>query len=200
MRPIHLVAALALALSGSAALAQSTMSILARQLPADGPDGAWTAASADGVFSLYNPDDATALRYFYAETKPDRDRRVSVDLLVDQAPDGNGFGGLLFAMKPDHRHYYILALSGDGKAMVLKRDPDGLGPTMSTGGDLVKTGWNRVEIAESGDKVSLTVNGQSIGSIQSDGLGSGGIGIAAGGRVRAAFANFTAADETGPLN
>jgi hypothetical protein len=188
-------------MTGASAQAEGSMGLLAPQLLAAGQqDGPWTASEANGAYTLENLTEPSALKYYFVAPKTEIDATVSVDVLLPAGSDPKAFAGLLFGFKPESRTYYLFVLAGDGSLAVYARDAGGLRMMMSsTSSDAKPAGWNRLRIVEAGDEISFSVNGSDMGSVGSDGMGSGGFGIAVAGLIRAGLANFTVSDGSGPL-
>ncbi|MCR8724952.1 hypothetical protein [Frigidibacter sp. ROC022] len=200
MRNALVSAALTLALTGAAASAETSMGVLAPQLPMESQDGAWVASESGGAYTLLNRTEPSALRYYYVVPGDPVDATVGVDVVLGPDPDPQAFAGIIFGFHPDTRFYHIFALGADGSLLVFNRDGGGLSLMMKSTSDAVKPGgWNRLQIVEQGDEVSFTVNGTEIGALGSEGMGQGGFGIAVAGLVQASFANFTARDAKGPI-
>lgn len=190
-----------LALAAGAAQAEISMGLLTPQLPINTRDGVWTGTESGRAFTLSNETDATALRYYYVQPAGAMDVTVGVDVLVGPGADPQAFGGIIFGFKPETRYYHLFALGPDGTVLVFDRDADGLRLMMSSTSDAVKPGgWNRLQIVETGDRVSFSVNGAGVGSIESDRLGEGGFGIAVAGLAQVSFADFTAETSAGPIS
>ena len=183
---------LCLGLCLAAVPALADMGALAPLLPPDGQEGAWVTARSDGAFAMANEGQAGALRYYYLNTPDGTDSKAAVTL--DLTGSGDGFAGLIFGLDTQTRVYHIYAAHTDGSFSLYRRTPDGFSKlTSSTLGDL-EAGPMTIGIAETGSSVSLNVNGKSMGSIDNDLLGDGGIGIVAGGIVSVTFTDFALAN------
>jgi len=183
---LFLAAALALP-----AAAQTTLGLLDGNVPTSGVDAPWSYSLNAGAVTISNSTDVGALQYFFAEVPDQKDRAVAVDMYIDPASGADGFGALMFGFDTTERRYGLVALHGDGRVTLYMRDMGGFTPMISTSLETKPTGWVRLDLQERGDEVEWRLNGERLGSMSRQGLGSGAVGIAAGGLVHASFANFS---------
>lgn len=172
--------------------ALADMGPLAKFLPNDGSDGAWTAVNRNGTLSLSNTADPGALTYFYtdADAGPDSRRRISVDVTMRPAGD-SALAGILYAFDPKTRSYFLFVLQLGHKVSLIRRDANGFKPMIESRSPSVTDGTNTLVIDETAEGITLLVNGDQVAEIGTSGIGRGGVGIIAGGTVEATFANFS---------
>ncbi len=163
-----------------------------------GEDGVWSGRHEDGRYVLENRNRPNDIRYYYTdlEGRGRGARRAEVRVEV-QAEDGAAWAGLLYAFKPDPRFYYVFALTGDGKAVVMRRDGSGLSRVMTIDNELTRRRSARLGIEERGGEIGLLLDGDSVGGLGGRGMGEGGVGIVAAGRGTFRFAGFALAADAG---
>lgn len=186
----------AMVLAGaSASGAWADMGVLLPLLPQGvAHDAPWSTATApSGAFAIGNLDESGSIRYYYLNTAPGHDKLASVRIEVVDG-DPKGFAGILFSFEDDSRHYHVFAVHGDGSYAIYKRDAGGFNTVMSTTMDQPVDGEMELSIEEKGDEIAFSVNGTRLGSVGSDGIGEGAIGIAVGGIVSATFSDFKLED------
>ncbi|MEM9168569.1 MAG: hypothetical protein AAGC56_02860 [Pseudomonadota bacterium] len=176
----------------SSAGAPSGMGALAAYLPQTGGAGAWRYRNAGATFALSNQTDPNSIEYVYVGALDGQDRRVAATVALEGgAPQG--FAGLLLGFDGARKAYHVFSISPNGGVSIFKRDEGGFRPTIQSTTDAVRAGPNVLEVREQGDSVTFLVNGTEIAELASAGLGSGDVGIAAGGLVDALYTNFSVA-------
>lgn len=153
----------------------------------------WLGAAEGSAYVLSNSTDPGAVRYFWiGAPEGEGQRTIGVDVEIREAQEASG-AGLIYGYQEEPRSYFLLLLRPGNQVALLQRTDAGVEERMSLGGDMVRSGANRLEIRERGQEIELLVNGQSIGSIGNDRIGRGGVGIAAAGTGTFVFSNFAVA-------
>lgn len=183
--------ALTFAMTGGAL---ADMGPLAGILPENGSDGTWAFRTDEAGFHLTNSADATALKYLYIDTLDEMDgkRQISTTVEVETLTGtGNAFAGLVFSFDPDESFFYLSVLTPDGEFALYERSAEGFAAKVQGKAETFRPGANTLGLAEDGKKISLTLNGEELLNVENVRTGTGGIGIAAAGLVRASFTDFT---------
>ena len=151
----------------------------------------WTGSMDAGVYQLENGSDPTAIRYYYTGYTEGEggSRSAQVDVAFEGAhPDARA--GLLYGFRKDPRFYYMIVASPAGEVEIYRRDGQDFGMTMASSFEPSDTGYARIAVDENGSELAVRVNGEEVASFQSDGVGSGSIGIVALGVGRFGFTNY----------
>ena len=164
-----------------------------------GESDGWRGANDRGAYWLENPSQEGAIRYFYTPYVEGSGgkRQLSIDVDVSNTT-ATARAGLLYGLKVNPQRYFMLLVGRGGEVELYRRDADGVNQLMSSSTKMLR-GFNRVEMRETGGSVELFVNGKSMGSIESTGIGEGSIGIAAMGVGRFGFANYVERARSGGL-
>lgn len=164
-----------------------------------GESDGWQGSSDRGAYWLENPSQEGAIRYFYTPyVEGDGGKRhLSIDVDVSNTTT-SARAGLLYGLKGNPLRYFMLLFGRGGEVELYRRDQDGVNLLMSATTKPLR-GFNRVEMREKRGSFELYVNGKSMGSIESNGVGEGSIGIAAMGVGRFGFANYVEAAPSGGL-
>jgi hypothetical protein len=195
-RLLHARSALLLLLAAFVALASLAG---ARAQPMDGlaeylktgEDPPWTSTMEGDTYTLANTTDGNAVRYFTATYDKDEDGRRTITVEVQiRDPGQNARAGLIYGYVPEPKSYFMFVVEPGRKAVLYRRDAKGLNPVMSTSGDAVVDGVNRLSIVEHGKQIELIVNGTQIGQIGNRDVGHGNAGIAAVGIGTFVFKNY----------
>lgn len=197
-----LMVLLALVVGVAGAHAQESFGALSEFLPAPGtPDPIWQFHRDPDTFQLVNASDGNAITYFYTDAAagPGSKRRIETEVTLETMPDQHGFAGLIYGFNPEDRSYYLFVLEPGSRATLYRRDTEGFRPVMERTSGSIQAQRNVLAIEESGQTIKLIVNGQEFAEIGNDTVGRGGVGIAAGGIVRATFTAFSLTKSTTSL-
>ncbi|MCL6607191.1 MAG: hypothetical protein K6T74_03765, partial [Geminicoccaceae bacterium] len=138
-----------------------------------GEDQVWRGSYVDGRYRLENRASPSDIRYYYTDLGGRERGRRRAEVAVEVEAEEGGWAGLLYAFRPDPRFYYVYALTGDGKAVVMRRDEGGLGRLMTIDNEVTRGRRARLGIAERGGEIELLLDGQSVGGIGGRGMGEG---------------------------
>ncbi|MEM9881908.1 MAG: hypothetical protein AAF800_03190 [Planctomycetota bacterium] len=162
------------------------------------PDGPWIGQTDGNGYRLLNPDDEGAITYFFLQPPPadDGKRTVEVTAVVLQ---GDGLAGLFYGYTEQPKQYHLVTVDGGGQVTVFHRPPEGGlnrvfgakienpdNPGQGPAGPVPIT----LRLVEKGATASVVVNDTTVGTIDGPGAGSGGLGIAAAGRIDTLFLDF----------
>ncbi|MEM6458534.1 MAG: hypothetical protein AAF710_03990 [Planctomycetota bacterium] len=164
----------------------------------DDPDGPWIGQTDGNGYRLINPDDEGAITYFYLQPPPadDGKRTLEVTTVVLQ---GDGMAGLLYGFTEQPKQYHLVTVDAGGQVTVFHRPPEGglsrvFGAMIerNDAGDGAPAGPAPItfRLVEKGGTARVDVNGVTVGTIDGPGAGSGGLGIAAAGRIDTLFLDF----------
>ncbi len=159
-----------------------------------GNQDGWIGQLENGTYVLQNSKEIGGIRYFYTSfEKGDGGKRtVSVDVRVGSS-DGSGRAGLLYGYQESPKMYYMILASAAGAIEIYKRDKTGVNMTVSTSSK-PKDGFFHLQIVEKGREVQVLASGKHVSSFQSQGTGTGALGIAAMGLGRFSFTNYQQAN------
>ncbi|MEM6856076.1 MAG: hypothetical protein AAF593_16855 [Planctomycetota bacterium] len=154
----------------------------------------WIGETDGNGYRLINPDDPQAIKYFYVNPEPGQEgkRTVAVSTVVLQ---GDGSIGLLYGFQEDPKSYYLLLLDGNRTVTAYHRPPEGglvkqfhaeLSSNNSNGGPMMVT----LKIVEEGDTATIWFDDRRVTTLEGPGVGQGGVGIGALGRVDGLFLDF----------
>lgn len=162
-------------------------------LPPTGQTGTWRYVNTGQSFEIENIGDANAIQYFYAAPDDDSEgqRTIEAEFIVFKAGDGSA--GVLYGLNAARDRYHLLALDGQGKLTLFRRDPTGFQAIVEQISSAFEPGKaNRLTIIEQGDEIAFSLNGTALGAIAGALFGYGSVGIAAIGDVHASFTYFAA--------
>ena len=163
------------------------MGPLTRHLAEAGQRGAWAYAHTPRGFVVTGRD-PDSLDYAFTREGTGADRTVSMRVTVSP---GEGFAGILLGFEPGGPSYHAFTVGADGVVSVWRRDEGGFRPVIQSRTGALHAGENALAVIERGDAVRFLLNGEQVAEIESRGLGEGGVGYLAGGRVEAALSGFT---------
>ena len=158
----------------------------------------WTGSMDAGVYQLENGSNPTAIRYYYTGFTEGEggSRSARVDVALEGAhPDARA--GLLYGFRENPRFYYLIVASPAGEVEIYRREGPDFGMTMASSFEPTDTGYARIAVEENGSELAVRVNGEEVSSFQSEGVGSGSIGIAALGVGRFEFTNYRQTPDMG---
>lgn len=188
---LALAASLPLAAPAIAQKAAGSMGELTTILPDNGSDGTWTAQTSPTGFQMTNTSEANAVRYYYVNAgKTAGEREVKVNVSVEPRGPRPAMAGLLYGFDPNKKTYFMLVVESGERVSFFHRGSQGLKRIAAADLDALSGGPYRLAIAEADDKITLSINDKTLGSLSSDALGSGATGIIAAGLGTFAFSNF----------
>lgn len=173
------------------ALADANMGALAPRLPGVKNDDTWMQQMSDLGFSMTNAVKPSAYTLRYTDGAIDGSGSVSVDLAINPLFGTGGYAGLLFGYRSP-RDFNLFALDAAGKATIYRMQDGSYGPILSSGSDGPHPAIRHLALEIEGDRVSFLLDGDSIATMTTGGLGGGQVGIIAVGIVQSSFANFAA--------
>jgi len=164
---------------------------IARVLP-QGRNGPWLGEMTDAAYRMTNTQDPATIQYYFLDPVPGTEgrRSVSVEIAIESRGEGTR-AGLVYGVTANPTTYYFYLLEPDGRVVLFFRESTGAltevwnSRTNRRAGDFVT-----LALEENGGQLRLLVDGAQAGMIRSKIGGRGGVGIAAGGTGRFAFANF----------
>lgn len=150
--------------------------------------------NSDG-YRMENTEDTSSIRYVWA-TSPEAthgSRTLTTWLdIVDSDPSSNA--GLLYGFEEQDdgsTFYYMFMLRPGNQLTLYRRDVDGVETITSTVSDAVVPGTNELSVEESGDQITLRVNGELVALLGGiEGFGTGRVGIVAWGTGTFLFEGF----------
>jgi hypothetical protein len=156
-----------------------------------GQDGAWFGEYRGGGYWVENQDDAGAIRYYYGpyDAGDDGKRTISVDITLENAT-ADARAGILYGFNQGDRSYFLIVVGIEGVIDLYRRDQNGFNRMMQSSIDTTRDGHYRLQVRERGPEITISANGNTVGSIQSNGTGQGASGIAAIGIGRFGFSDF----------
>jgi hypothetical protein len=155
-----------------------------------GESGGWTGTMDNGTYWMENTSDAGAIRYYFTGVSGNTGSRiVSVDVNARGSTESSR-AGLLYGYRESPKSYFLLVVSGDGMFEVYQRGANGLQLKSGSSFDLSESGFQTIQVGEEGRKLSFSVNGRNMGTLESDAVGSGALGIAAMGLGSFGFSNY----------
>lgn len=151
----------------------------------------WHAEYDSGLYWLENKHSQGAIRYYYTDHDGTEDgsRVISVNVKME-TDDPQARAGLVYGYDLSTGNYYLVLLGPEGQLEVVRRDADGFSLRMSSSTDADMYSFNELRIQESGNEISLSINGRDLGSLGNDTIGQGAVGIAAVGLGRFGFAKY----------
>ncbi len=158
-----------------------------------GQDGPWMCGY-DGEgrgYLMMNESDPYAIKFFYvqpAEGDAGR-RRFGVDVTVMPGNEQT-MAGLIYAHTSEPLHYFLVTIDGQGTVRLLERTDEGIAERMSVAGPEQFDWPVRLEAAEVDGVLEISVNGQNLGGMGSDGMMTGACGVAAVGGGVLIFNDF----------
>ena len=157
----------------------------------EGDDGVWTLREDGGAVVLENGRDPSSVSYHYAGTEPDAEgrREITVDVAVLGSTDGS-LAGLLYGFRESPRSYLMFTVGGDRSINLHEMRDGGFEQRTKTGMPELRAERTTLTIRETGDTVSLLVNGIDAGSFGNDLTGGGAVGIVAAGIGAHRFSGF----------
>lgn len=150
----------------------------------------WNGFLDNGVYWMENTSDGGAIRYYFTGISGaigSRSLRVDVNA---QGMSESSRAGLLYGYRESPKSYFLLVVSGDGMFEVYQRGSNGIQLRSGSSFALSKSGFQTIELEEENRKLSFSVNGKDMGSLESDVIGGGALGIAAMGLGRFGFSNY----------
>ncbi|MCM8539593.1 MAG: hypothetical protein NE328_04910 [Lentisphaeraceae bacterium] len=161
------------------------------QVIQEGESDGWLISKKTGKLWLQNKLDSNAIRYYYAPTPSGNgsERSASVSVNLNKAST-TGKAGLLYGYDTSSKNYWLIVINAQGVLEVYRRDEMGVAMRSSQTVSSTANGEYKIEIHESGHLLSIKVNGNASGSIESDSIGRGAFGIAAFSSGEFAFNNF----------
>lgn len=178
---------------GAAALAGPAVADMGplQDLLTTGTEGAWTGRHDGRVYRLENRSQAGAIHYVYgpvsAASQGRRDIGVAVTL---DGAEPAARAGLLYGYDAAQRSYWLLVAGPGGEVEWIRRDAQGFRTTLSRSSGRQAAGPVTLTLQEQGRMLALRANGETIATLESDGLGRGAAGIVAVGRGRFGFADY----------
>lgn len=194
---LSLAASLALALPGPAG-ADPNLGPLRTVVPDAGFHDPWYVLHTDTAVTFLNQTDRTRVRWSSIRLTPDRNKRAEVDVAVDPLRDAGGGGGLFFNLDSDKAYFSMFLVMGDGSLAVYRQNEAGFSRNLHVSTS-APPAIRHLAVQEDGDSVTFFADGQEVGQLSAEGLGTGRIGIGAFGLVSASFANFTLRDEVSEI-
>lgn len=183
---------LVLAAPGGAAAQNGPLGQIAEFLPPTGTQGVWQVENGGNAFSLTNQGDDSAITYYWANVAADAAGRRVIEAEVSLDPGGQySFGGILYGFDPETRNYFVYGLNAAGGISLYRRDERGFREILGTEIDAVKPGANRLRLEEQGEAIQMFVNGTRVSGISAPGIGSGALGLAAGGTGQVTWTAFS---------
>jgi hypothetical protein len=167
-----------------------------------GEEDGWSGTLEGGVYRLQNRREPGGIRYFYTSHSTDdkTDRTVSVRVHAEQTGDDIAHAGLLYGYRQSPLFYYLITISTDSNVEIYRRDDAGVNLTMATSIEK-EDDFVLLEVVEDGQEVQVRADSRTVSTFQSQGTGSGALGIAAMGIGRFAFTDYVEnAHGAGPTN
>lgn len=157
----------------------------------EGFSGGWRAEYVSGDYWLENRDQQGAIRYYYAgyDGTAGGSRSISVDVQM-MTEDPQARVGLIYGYDSHTGDYYLVLLGPEGQLEVVRRDASGFNLRMSSSTRADMDTFNRLRIEETGNEISLSVNGTDLGGLGNDTIGEGAVGIVAVGLGRFGFSEY----------
>ena len=148
----------------------------------EGDDGVWTLREDGGSVVLENDREPGSISYHYAGAEPGTEgsREITVDVAMLGSTDGS-LAGLLYGFRESPRSYLAFTVGGDRSVNVHEMRDGGFELRSKTGMPDLRAERTTLTIRESGNTVSLLVNGVDTGSFGNDLTGGGAVGIVAAG-------------------
>lgn len=135
-----------------------------------------------------------AVRYFMLDDAGVPEGRLAAGVQVALPQEKSAFAGLLWGYQDDPRRYLIFAVTGDGRAVIWRRDAAGL-TQLAEHPDAVHEGGSAVLAAFERDGVVLMLAGETlVAALDGDDAAGGATGIVAGGRGSFRFTDFGVMD------
>lgn len=164
-----------------------------------GESDGWNGSLDKGVYWMENTNDEGAIRYYFTGVSgATGSRSLKVDVNA-QGMTESSRAGLLYGYEDSPKSYFLLVVGGDGMFEVYQRGANGIQLRSGSSFTMSKSGFQTIELKEENQKLSFSVNGKAMGSLESDAIGGGALGIAAMGMGRYGFSNYreqNAADAT----
>jgi len=181
-------------LSATVAFAQSPgtgFGSLAPHLPASGQDDTWRFVNTGESFEIENIGNAGAIRYYFVAPTPGTEGKRKIEATVSIHPESEGSAGLLYGLSDTRDLYHVVAIDAQGLLTIFRRDGSGFRTMSQQSSDAFSAeGMNHLILEESGDEITIFLNGTKMGSVGGDRFGFGGTGLAAVGDVRAFYTFF----------
>lgn len=157
-----------------------------------GESDGWTGSMQSGIYRMENHVNPDSVQYYYTKANEANGTRTSsVDVKVEATSDQSR-AGLLYAFQEAQHSYYLMVVNANGLFEVFRRDADGFRVMTGSSFEPSVSGFQHIELRENGKELSMTVNGKSMGTIESSAVGNGALGIAAIGVGRFDFTNYQA--------
>ena len=168
------------------------MGSLTDYLPATGQSDVWRYSNTGDTFEIENIGDPQSIQYFYVGPSEGAEGSRTIEAGLNVHPDSSGSAGLLYGLNEDRTVYHMFTLDANGMVAMFRRDSSGFRLMIEQSSDAYKPGKiNILTLQESGDEVSYSLNGTSLGSIGGDLFGKGAVGLGAVGDVRAFYNYFS---------
>lgn len=184
----------ALALAVGLAVASPAVADMGRLedfLPKPGQDDPWRFDRPGGGFVMENGADASALSYYYVNPRPGAEGKREIAVDVAFGPGADGVAGLLYGFDPADRSYFMFVLDPAGMVSFYRRDKSGFKQLLQSEMPNIRPDVNRLTIREAGREATLLLNGEKVSAMSINGLGRGGAGVVAGGKVHVRFDRFS---------
>jgi hypothetical protein len=157
----------------------------------DGRDGDWQGLLDDDLYILRNDGSRDgAVRYFFIDPPAGSGGADGWTAVVEvqlRPQNERAFAGLLVAYADAPRRYVIFARTGDGRAVVWRRSPEGI--AVLAEGQKVRLGAE-LRVIVTGPRVIFLVDGALLAELDPATIGEGAVGIVAGGRGSFDFSGF----------
>lgn len=157
----------------------------------EGRDGDWLGGLDGDVYVLRNEGGRDgAVRYFFVDppaASGSADGWTAVVEVELRPQNERAFAGMLVAYAADPRRYVIFARTGDGRAVVWRRDPEGI--SVLAEGRPARLGAE-LRVIVTRQRVIFLVDGALLAELDPAAVGEGAVGIVAGGRGSFGFRGF----------
>ncbi|MFK7975169.1 MAG: hypothetical protein AB8C02_03490 [Halioglobus sp.] len=157
-----------------------------------GDDGRWEVSRPNQDVVLRNSNAAGDLTYYYINSAPQShgQRTISVTLQVPYATGGSQ-AGLLYAFEDNPRSYYLFTIAGDSTAKLTYRGQNGFENQLSTSIEIGPDSTTELTLVETGQTITLYVNGNQLGQMGNSRMGRGAVGIVAADVGNYRFSDFS---------
>lgn len=156
-----------------------------------GRSGDWQGVLDEDAYVLRNDGNRDgAVRYFFIDppaASGGADGWTAVVEVELRPQNARAFAGLLVAHAEAPRRYVIFARTGDGRAVVWRRSPEGI--DVLAEGEKARLGAE-LRVIVTGPRVIFLVDGALLAELDQAAIGEGAVGIVAGGRGGFGFRGF----------